>query len=81
MAAGPLAAFVCPARLVRSTAAVLAVTAGLLAGAGEARAQSETEHWSATLTRGDAVDNISGNHGYVRPDIDPAQDEGTLVPS
>ena len=34
---------------------------GLLAGAGEARAQTEAEHWSATLTRGIG----GGQTGYV----------------
>ena len=57
------------ARLARSTAAVLAVMATVMAAVllvgGEALAQTETEHWSATLTRGDGVAASSGNHGYV----------------
>ena len=36
----------------------------LLVG-GEALAQTETEPWSATLTRGDGVAASSGNYGYV----------------
>ena len=46
---------------MRSIALGCVLTAGLLAGAGEARAQTETEHWSATLTRG--VDGKTA--GYV----------------
>ena len=46
-------------RLARSTAAVLAVMATVLLAVllvgGEALAQTETEHWSATLTRANGV--------------------------
>ena len=39
----------------------------------------QTEHWSATLRRGDGVDGDSGNHGYVAAtETGPG---GTLVPS
>ena len=54
-----------PVRLTRSTAAVLAVMAAVLLVSGEARAQTETEHWSATLTRASGVGGSSGNYGYV----------------
>ena len=54
-----------PGRLARFTAAVLAVMAAVLLVSGEARAQTETEHWSATLTCANGVAASSDNHGYV----------------
>ena len=39
--------------------------AAVLLVSGEARAQTETEHWSATLTRASGVAASSGNYGYV----------------
>ena len=52
-------------RSAQGRAAVLAVMATVLLVGGEALAQTETEHWSATLTRGDGVAASSGNYGYV----------------
>ena len=62
---------------LRRTLALVAALA-LLGAATPAFAQ-ETEHWSATLTRGDTVGGSGRHHGYVRTGLTGAG--GTLSPS
>ena len=52
-------------RSAQGRAVMATVLLAVLLVGGEALAQTETEPWSATLTRGDGVAASSGNYGYV----------------